>query len=101
MSAPLVRIGTLTPDAWSAAFPYAHDDAAAQARRDQMFLRQALRTQRRSIAPIERHAFDARADRILAQLDPPPAAPAPAAAAIATLTELPARAWRAQTARAA
>lgn len=70
MSAAPVRVGPLPVAAWQAAYPYADDSPAAEARRDQMFLRQALRCYRWCIEPCERDAYDARANRILARLDP-------------------------------
>lgn len=73
MSPAVIRIGPLPTRTLQAAFPTpgGHPDAAARVRRDQLFLRVALRTQRMSVEPRERAAFDRRADAILDQLDPP------------------------------
>ncbi len=73
MSSP-VRIGPVALETRLAAYPVAQEGRGgpdAQARRDQLLIRGLLLERRRAIEPHRRPAFDARADAILARLDPP------------------------------
>ena len=70
-----VRLGPVPAETREAAYPLVDGRGGpdAQTRRDQLFLRAALMERRRSIDPDRRADFDARADAILARLDPAPA----------------------------
>jgi hypothetical protein len=68
-----IRINSPLEDAAELADWLLYDGPDQQRVLDQLWLATVLREQRRRVRIQERDAFDARADRILAALDPPEA----------------------------